>query len=639
MVRRTQRVPVPNKKYIDDYDKPQINKGKKKVQTNIKTKKIEKKEKQKVILEKKKKKIIEKKQNKKQEGDDANIIYNTTQAKQQKLEELYIPKDDLTEQINKSLIKLKVYFKNTKVDFPNSLINGVHLLDVKPEDYKEPKKVLWSKFIKGEYHTKDSNSDIKGIAPKIKTIINQLPSFKVYKDEEDMTWIIIKHRLLFYEIVEHVVNNKLAPSTFKGFINVMMRIIRLGYNSKNTPIYIKYSIIQDDISVSIKSKETEQQLNDHEKTKYLEWKYVMLERNKLENEFNLIKNKVLSKNEAFKTNLDLILASLYTLTPVLRREIASLCFTDKKPKDKKGNYVYFNSNGRISLELYETKKKHGYISIPLNYREENDPSGISLFLLKNQQHLAILLQESFKLYPRKNIFVNVVQYNKGKEVAVTIASVANRLNKIYKKYSVNIGASALRSSFITYLNNLYIKKTGNVLTSKEKDEIAEKFMRTSRQQLDDAYNKIFRNSNVFEIPLDAILFDDDGNLIEKVNDIEHNDFENNNDDDDDDDDDIGYDREEHITKPIIPVYDRQLERVNKAYKESKQITIVDDNGKEKVTTEAREQKRLYYHKRDKFLLARQRILREYHGSKKRNITKQTIEKYKFTEEELERDDE
>jgi hypothetical protein len=160
-------------------------------------------------------------------------------------------------------------------------------------------------------------------------------------------------------------------------------------------------------------------------------------------------------------------------------------------------------------------------------------------------------------------------------------------------------------------------------------------MRTSRQQLDDAYNKIFRNSNVFEIPLDAILFDDDGNLIEKVNDIEHYDFENN----DNNDDDIGYDREEHITKPIIPVYDRQLERVNKAYKESKQITIVDDNGKEKVTTEAREQKRLYYHKRDKFLLARQRILREYHGSKKRNITKQTIEKYKFTEEELERDDE
>lgn len=80
-------------------------------------------------------------------------------------------------------------------------------------------------------------------------------------------------------------------------------------------------------------------------------------------------------------------------------------------------------------------------------------------------------------------------------------------------------------------------------------------------------------------------------------------------------------------------YQRHLDRVNISYRDSKQIEVADTDGNMKNTTEKREEKRLYYHSRDKHTMNRQRILREYHNSN-RKLTKGTIEKYKITEEEL-----
>lgn len=629
MQRRSERLPVPNRKYQEaSVEAPKIPK---KMQANkdIKTKKKEKQEQQKKVLEKKKVNAAQKK-NEKEKEEIANVIYTNKLLKQKRLEELYIPDDEISTKINKSLIKMKVLFDNEKLSYPDSLINGTQLLEVKPADYQQPKQILWSKFKAGEYHTADSNSDIKSISAKIKTFTNQFPSFQKYKDVEDMSWIINHHRELFHEMIEHITaisqtKSKLSPSSFKAFINVILRILRLGYNSKSTPLYVKYSMILEDVSKSIKDRESEQSLNDVEKTKFLEWKYVVLERNKFEKEFNDVKDIASKKDEAFKLNQSLILTSLYTLTPVLRREVASLYFTHKKPLDKRGDYVYFHPKGGVSLELYEVKKRHGYISIPLNYREEKTPTGISKFILKNQEHLANLLKESYELYKREPVFVNESQYRRGKIVAVKNASVCSRLGKIYSIYNVNVGASSLRSSYITYLNNLFIKKTGNVLTAREKDEIAEKYMRTTREQLDTAYAKIFRTTDVSEIALDAIALDDDNNEIQVKKENEINEEE----------EEIGYERNPLVTNLIKPVYERHLERINNAYRNSKPIEVKDDNGEVKITTEAREQKRVYYHIRDKFAISRQRILREYHSSTRlRKLTDKTIAKYNFTEEEL-----
>lgn len=82
-----------------------------------------------------------------------------------------------------------------------------------------------------------------------------------------------------------------------------------------------------------------------------------------------------------------------------------------------------------------------------------------------------------------------------------------------------------------------------------------------------------------------------------------------------------------------PAYERHLDRVNTAYRNSKQIEVKDDTGATKLTTEAREQKREFYHTRNKHELSRKRILREYHNSS-RKLTQNTIKKYNFTANEL-----
>lgn len=79
-----------------------------------------------------------------------------------------------------------------------------------------------------------------------------------------------------------------------------------------------------------------------------------------------------------------------------------------------------------------------------------------------------------------------------------------------------------------------------------------------------------------------------------------------------------------------PSYEKHLDRVN-----SKQVEALDENGNTKITTEAREQKREYYHTRDKYEMSRKRILREYHSSS-RKLTSATMKKYNFTAEELDK---
>lgn len=86
---------------------------------------------------------------------------------------------------------------------------------------------------------------------------------------------------------------------------------------------------------------------------------------------------------------------------------------------------------------------------------------------------------------------------------------------------------------------------------------------------------------------------------------------------------------------IKPAYDKHLDRTNNAYRNSKQVEVQDKDGNTKLTTEAREEKRLYYHTRDKYEMSRKRILREYHSSS-RKLTSATIKKYNFTEDELDK---
>jgi hypothetical protein len=131
--------------------------------------------------------------------------------------------------------------------------------------------------------------------------------------------------------------------------------------------------------------------------------------------------------------------------------------------------------------LNNIKKKHDYITVPLTYRIEHNPSELSLGILENQKKLAKILRESYDLYNRKFVFTNL---NKYPELNEGIKSVSKRLTMIFEFYGKKIAINSLRKS---YVSNLFQSRQ---LTMTEKKELAKKFMRTSDKYLNTTYYKI-----------------------------------------------------------------------------------------------------------------------------------------------------
>jgi len=76
------------------------------------------------------------------------------------------------------------------------------------------------------------------------------------------------------------------------------------------------------------------------------------------------------------------------------------------------------------------------------------------------------------------------------EKPLTIASVGNRLRKIFIKYGVNVGPSIIRASYVTYRFDLVNWR----LDMAEAEKIAE-LMRTSSKYIMTSYRKIIKKDN------------------------------------------------------------------------------------------------------------------------------------------------
>lgn len=368
------------------------------------------------------------------------------------IDDLYIPKDALTKQLEEICLKW-----GDKL--PPSFINGFAFMEIKPDKKLTPKSVLFSKLIKGDYHSTTSKSD-KNISSGIKMFRNNLPSFKKYKDDDNILWVVNNHRQLLIELLNYNYEKKNRITTIKTNLNAITRIFGIAYN-KQHPLYNKYASLVRSISDYVNTDEGDNKLNENEEGRYIDWNYVLRERNILEDKFNNIKNK--NTKDAYDINQDLILLSLYSLIAPLRNEPKTLKFTTKE--EDKGDFVYFMENGETVLELNEIKKKHPYIRIPVG------------------EHLSRLLKESYQLYRRVPLFTDVSKYPDF-STGVSQGTMTKRLQNIFlRKYGVSVGASILRSSYITWKFAQYQH------TVNEKKEIA-KLMRTSMEQLNLSYNKI-----------------------------------------------------------------------------------------------------------------------------------------------------
>ena len=369
----------------------------------------------------------------------------------------YLPKDKLTTRFENAVSKfetLPAIFYMPNDDNPDSL--GTPNLELKKQFVKPIKNIpLYSKLLDGSYHTDRTSSD-QNIARSIKFFVNNFPSFKKYKDTDDLSFIINQHRLLTIELFEYY-SKKLDTSlrTLEGRFVAICRIIRIAYDTKQYLLYQKYSDILLDLNIDHKMDEANQKLNKNEEKSFIPFEVVFEVQQKLEKEFEA--------NQSYKTNQDLLLISLYSLIPVMRDELKLLEFTNVKQKI--GDFIFFDKN-EIILDLNNPKKKH---------------EGIKFNITNDAPHLADIISTSFKLFPRQYVFTN---YDNLKEKA-KVQNLSRRIIKMFDFTGKNVGVNSLRSSYATYQDR-------NRMTVKEKDELAKK-MRTSRKYLDLNYIKILPN--------------------------------------------------------------------------------------------------------------------------------------------------
>jgi hypothetical protein len=262
-----------------------------------------------------------------------------------------------------------------------------------------------------------------------------------------------------------------------------MRVLFIALKGKTQPVYIKYASIMKDLMNATQDLDAQNTLNENEMGRFLDWKIVMAKQRELLYNFNNIENK--KTKFAYDFHLDLLILSLYTLTPVLRREPMSLQF--KQPGDTiEKDFVNVRRN-EVLLELNLDKKRHDPITIVC------------------EKALADILRESLELYPRKYLFTDARKYP-DMSAKISEDSVARRLNQIFRKETgLMIGASILRSSYVTFR---FDEVNGNLRNS-EVEKIAV-LMRTSSKYIYSSYRKIADRP---PIPMASVVRNDDGQAI------------------------------------------------------------------------------------------------------------------------------
>jgi hypothetical protein len=355
----------------------------------------------------------------------------------------------------------KNIIKNYKKKLPDIFYNDIPILEIKDEYKKEIINIpLLSKFKEGSYETSKSSSDHK-IVKDISFFVNNLPSFKKYKDDNDLSYLIDNHRLFTYELLEFYSKKDISLRTIENRFVALLRVFFIAYNDKQYELYKKYTYIVKELNNIFTVDEDKQQLNKREKNAYIPFEII------IEFQKYLLKNSSTSYNE----NQDLLLISLYRYLPE-RNELKLLNFI------KEEDYVIIE-NDSVKIMLNLVKKKHNEIEIDLieeDLKELND-----------------IIINSYNLYPRKYLFTDYNNINK----KMSIQGLSRRLTNMFSFTGKKIGVNSIRSSFLTYLN-----KTGT-FTLYDKKKYA-KLLRTRPDKIDANYIKIIPEKEEHKIIQDII---------------------------------------------------------------------------------------------------------------------------------------
>jgi hypothetical protein len=194
-------------------------------------------------------------------------------------------------------------------------INGLANYEIPDIDAMEIVHISYQRFKNGEYQKGRSHSDARA-ADKIKTFTSKLPSFQQYKNDDNLDWIVRKHRLLYCEILEHAFRNRLSPSTIEAELYAIMQVFSAAIGELHV-LYMKYNAIYLELRGFIRTKENNNELNDVELSKggLIPWEMVLKRQQELYRAFKGVTNK--QSKEAYILAQDLLLLSLYSLIPPL----------------------------------------------------------------------------------------------------------------------------------------------------------------------------------------------------------------------------------------------------------------------------------------------------------------------------------
>ena len=405
-------------------------------------------------------------------------------------EKFITPQDDITKRYMKATDQLITILPATFMlveDAPESF--GVANLELKREYIKPIVNIpSFSKLKNKEYETQQTKSDAN-IAASIKFFTNQLPSFQHYQNDDNISWVVEKHRLLVVEILEYYANlanraeyekenldipddkKTKTPSvaTIKSRFNAITRIFRIAYQTKNYELYDKYSGLVIFLGAHFEIDEFKQELSELETKKFVSFDIILQIQQILQQQFDGMQKK--DTVQAYDLNQELLLVSLYSLIPPLRNEVKTLKFNTSA--QQQGDWIVLKPDGKVLMDLNEEKKRHESI----------------LFVLSDESpELARILKQSYDLYPRTAVFTQLKKYPDVSKQA-SVSSLDDRLVKAFASTEKKVSVNSLRSSYVSYLNSEAIKN-GRQLSTAQKDKIAHR-MRTSRKYLDEAYIKLF----------------------------------------------------------------------------------------------------------------------------------------------------
>ena len=130
-----------------------------------------------------------------------------------------------------------------------------------------------------------------------------MPSFKKYKTQDDISWVVNQHRRLTAEIFDYYGDSSTKRvATLKGRFNAITRIFRIAYDTKNYDLYEKYSSLVVFLGNYIDDDENENELSEIELKKFVTFDVILNKQKQLQNQFENIENKNTTK--AYDLNQD-----------------------------------------------------------------------------------------------------------------------------------------------------------------------------------------------------------------------------------------------------------------------------------------------------------------------------------------------